>query len=318
MSILLIVLPGCGGGGGAETYYITGVVQDAQTGQPIDGAKIQLYQAPSKRVIAGLALLGEAITKDGGKYSMPIHISFVSAIFIFKVEPPPGSNYQPLEMQTNLGRHGFDINLIPNNLQPNIQILPPLPSGESYIAGKTYTFHCKITDKNTGQELSFKGVNWYVQGDVATIDSSGNFVAQSPATCIVGIIFSTGCEAYITIPIIAPPKAILCASGSRANELKTLLQSAGFNVNMQNSVPTNMGDAKVLVIDESATLSTNDATKVGKILDNGGNIVLIGDAPVVIATGNHLPPWEQVGYNPTDISTISSWFGAKQMSLCRD
>ncbi|MGC9003146.1 MAG: hypothetical protein ACP5KZ_00355, partial [bacterium] len=60
---------------GQKHYYITGVLQDAQTGQPIDGAKIQLYQAPSKRVIAGALLLGEAITKDGGKYSIPIHTS---------------------------------------------------------------------------------------------------------------------------------------------------------------------------------------------------------------------------------------------------
>ncbi|MGB9797369.1 MAG: hypothetical protein ACPLSK_02000, partial [bacterium] len=185
VSILLVVLPGCGGGGGAETYYITGVVQDAQTGQPIDGAKIQLYQAPSKRVIAGALLLGEAITKDGGKYSIPIHTSLVSAVFIFKVEPPSGSNYQPLEMETNIDpkkKKDIPIGLIPNTLLLDIQIIPPLPPGESYIAGQTYTFHYKITNKNTGQELSFKGVNWYVQGDVATIDSSGNFVAQSPAT----------------------------------------------------------------------------------------------------------------------------------------
>ena len=133
------------------------------------------------------------------------------------------------------------------------------------------------------------GVNWYAKGDLATIDSKGNFIAKSPDTVIIGIILGQN-KWETSIPIIAPPIALLTASGPRASEIKQTLLNAGFNVQISSTIPTNIGQARVLVIDESASLSTADASKMQNILNKGGNVVLIGDAPAILATGNPLPP----------------------------
>jgi len=158
-------------------------------------------------------------------------------------------------------------------------------------------------------------VNWYAHGDLATIDSKGNFIAKSPDTVIIGIILGQN-KWETSIPIIAPPIALLTASGPRASEIKQTLLNAGFNVQISSTIPTNIGQARVLVIDESASLSTADASKMQNILNKGGNVVLIGDAPAILATGNPLPPNnpDHQNWTPTDVSSVSSWFfGVKKM-----
>lgn len=320
---LTTFLPGCGGGGGTVTRIVSGVLTDAVTGQPIDGATVELYQAPAKgrnnsRVMAGAMLLGKDTTHDGGKYSIPIHISGM-LVAIFSVQPPPGTDYEPLEMETNIDASQnicLDVVIIAESNKPSgLEIIPPLPPGESYIAGQTYHFGYKAYNQN-GQEIQLNGVNWYAKGGLARINSQGEFIASSPATCIIGIILSSDCKTEISIPIIAPPQAILVGS-SASNPLRDLLRSAGFNVLMQSTVPTNIGGAKVLVIDDTANLTTADASKVENILNKGGNVVLIGDAPAMLATGHPLPPNnpDNQNWTPTDISTISSWFGGATKML---
>jgi hypothetical protein len=178
-----------------------------------------------------------------------------------------------------------------------------------------YTFSYIVYDQNNNPMELKGGVNWYAKGDLATIDSKGNFIAKSPDTVIIGIILGDK-KWEKQISVIAPPLAILCAQNPRASEIKGILSLAGFNVQVSPSVPTNIGDARVLVIDESASLTTADASKVQNILNKGGNVVLIGDAPAILATGNPLPPNnpEHQNWTPTDISSISSWFfGVKKM-----
>ncbi|MBC7326793.1 hypothetical protein H5T87_01590 [bacterium] len=322
---LTVFLPGCGGGGGgggAVTRVVSGVLTDAVTGQPIDGAVVELYQAPKNagRVIAGAILLGQDTTHDGGKYSIPIHISGMLGA-IFAVQPPPGTDYQPLEFETNLdASHDVDLNLVlilASNKPSKLEIIPPLPPGESYIGGEVYKCGYKAYDQS-GQEMSLKGGNWYAKGDFVTINSQGEFIGHPNelTTIVIGLILSSDCKAEISLPII-PPDAILCATGSAANELKSLLSSADFTVQVQSAVPSNIGNAKVLVIDDSANLSTNDNSIIQNILNRGGNIVLIGDAPAIIATGNPLPPKnpDNQNWTPTDISPISSWFGGATKML---
>jgi hypothetical protein len=319
LAFVLLLLPGCGGGGGGTKCVVSGTVRDTFTGDPIAGATVKIYQAPKGRVIAGALLLGEGKTNDNGEYSIPISVSGVALVAIFSIEPP-GIEYTPLEMQMNLDvmqKISLDAYLIKkDDLQRinRIDIKPPLAGGESYIAGMKYTFSYIAYDQNNNP-MELAGVNWYAQGDLATIDSKGNFIAKSPGTVIIGIILGQN-KWETSIPIIAPPIALLTASGPRASEIKQTLLNAGFNVQISSTIPTNIGQARVLVIDESASLSTNDASKVQNILNKGGNVVLMGDAPAILATGNPLPPNnpDQQNWTPTDISSISSWFfGVKKM-----
>jgi hypothetical protein len=288
------------------------------SGNPIEGATVKIYQAPKGRVIAGALLLGEDKTKSDGSYRIPISISGV-LLLILSVEPP-SQDYTPLEMEMNLDvmqKISLDAYLIKkDDLQRinRIEIKPPLAEGESYIAGMKYTFSYIAYDQNN-KPMELAGVNWYAQGDLATIDSKGNFIAKSPDTVIIGIILGQN-KWETSIPIIAPPIALLTASGPRASEIKQTLLNAGFNVQISSTIPTNIGQAKVLVIDESASLTTADASKVQNIFNKGGNVVLIGDAPAILATGNPLPPNnpDHQNWTPTDVSSISSWFfGVKKM-----
>jgi hypothetical protein len=317
LALVLFLLSGCGGGGGTQ-YFVSGKVVDAISGNPIEGATIKIYQAPKGRVIAGALLLGEDKTKSDGSYSIPISISGV-LLLILSVEPP-SQDYTPLEMEMNLDvmqKISLDAYLIKkDDLQRinRIEIKPPLAEGESYVAGMKYTFSYIAYDQNNNP-MELAGVNWYAHGDLATIDSKGNFIAKSPDTVIIGIILGQN-KWETSIPIIAPPIALLTASGPRAIEIKQTLLNAGFNVQISSTIPTNIGQARVLVIDESATLSTADASKVQNIFKKGGNVVLIGDAPAILATGNPLPPNnpDHQNWTPTDVSSISSWFfGVKKM-----
>ncbi len=306
--LLSTLLPGCGGGGGAVTRIVSGVLRDAVTGQPIDGATVKLYQV-TKGGSRLLIFLGQDTTKNGGKYGIPIGLSVIF-VGLLAVEPPEGSDYEPVEIQTNLDASqdiDLDVVIIAKPHKPTTLTIIP-PEGP-YIAGQTYQFGYEARDQS-GQIIPLKGINWYAQGDLATIDSQGNFIARSSDTCIIGLILSKDCETHISIPIIAPPQLILVGS-SASQPLRALLESAGFNVQMQSTVPTNIGDAKALVIDDTAKLTTSDAGKVENILNKGGNIVLIGDAPAMLATGKPLPPNNPYNQNwtPTDISPIGGWFG---------
>jgi hypothetical protein len=319
LSVLILVqLSGCGGGGRAQ-YFVSGKVMDALSGNPIAGATVKIYQASKGRVTAGALLLGEGKTESDGSYKIPISVSGVLWL-ILSVEPP-SQDYTRLEMEMNLDvmqKISLDAYLIKKDdlgRISRIEIKPPLAEGESYIAGQSYTFGYTAFDQNN-KPMKLAGVNWYAKGDIATIDSKGNFVARHPdPNIIIGIIL--GNKTWeMKISVIAPPPAILCAKNARANEIKGILSSEGFNVQVSQSVPTDIGQAKVLVIDESATLSTADANKVENILKRGGNVVLIGDAPAILATGKPLPPNnpEHQNWTPTDVSSISSWFfGVKRM-----
>ena len=100
------------------------------------------------------------------------------------------------------------------------------------------------------------------------------------------------------------PTAILVGS-SQSNPLRDLLMSNGFRVTMQDTVPTDIGTADVLIIDDTLSLSTSDAPKVEQLLNAGKSVVLIGHAPAMLATGERLP----TNGNTVDVSSISSWFG---------
>ncbi|WP_456331036.1 hypothetical protein [Fervidibacter sacchari] len=99
------------------------------------------------------------------------------------------------------------------------------------------------------------------------------------------------------------PIAIVVGS-SQSAPLRDLLISNGFRVTLQENVPTDIGEADVLVIDDTLSLSTSDAPKVEQLVNAGKSVVLIGHAPAMLATGNRLPTDRRV-----DISSISSWFG---------
>ncbi len=99
------------------------------------------------------------------------------------------------------------------------------------------------------------------------------------------------------------PIAIVVGS-SQSAPLRDLLISNGFRVTIQENVPTDIGEADVLVIDDTLSLSTSDAPKVEQLVNAGKSVVLIGHAPAMLATGNRLPTDRWV-----DISSISSWFG---------
>jgi len=72
LAFALLLLSGCGGGGGAQ-YFVSGKVMDALSGNPIEGATVKIYQAPKGRVTAGALLLGEGKPKETGviRYQYP-------------------------------------------------------------------------------------------------------------------------------------------------------------------------------------------------------------------------------------------------------
>jgi hypothetical protein len=96
----------------------------------------------------------------------------------------------------------------------------------------------------------------------------------------------------------------IVVGSSQSIPLRELLISNGFRVTLQDTMPTDIGDADVLIIDDTLPLSTSDAPKVEQLLNAGKSVVLIGHAPAMLATGNRLPTNAKV-----DISSISSWFG---------
>jgi hypothetical protein len=97
----------------------------------------------------------------------------------------------------------------------------------------------------------------------------------------------------------------IVVGSSQSPSLRDLLITNGFRVTLQDTVPTDIGDADVLIIDDTLPLSTSDAPKVEQLLNAGKSVVLIGHAPAMLATGNRLP----TNGNEVDISSISSWFG---------
>jgi hypothetical protein len=100
------------------------------------------------------------------------------------------------------------------------------------------------------------------------------------------------------------PTAVLVGS-SQSNPLRDLLVSNGFRVTMQDTVPTDIGTADVLVIDDTLSLSPSDASRVEQVFNSGKGIVLIGHAPAMLATGARLPE----DGRDVDVSSISGWFG---------
>ncbi len=105
------------------------------------------------------------------------------------------------------------------------------------------------------------------------------------------------------------PKAIVVGT-SASEPLKNLLIDNGFTTTRIPNIPSDMGDADVLVVDETVDLNTSDAPIIERFLNNGRNIVLIGEVPAMLARGQRL-----TGRDWVDISPISGWFfGASKIA----
>lgn len=106
-----------------------------------------------------------------------------------------------------------------------------------------------------------------------------------------------------TFTFAIAPTAIVVGS-SQSVPLRDLLANNGFQATLQNYIPTDIGDADVLVIDDTLSLTTSDALKVEQLFNEGKSIVLVGHAPAMLATGARLPE----NGNTVDVSSISGWF----------
>lgn len=268
-------------------------------------------------------------TLDTSGWSKPDYISGETASFTPKSALPAGT-YQWLAYAYD-GRNwseGSSVRtFIVNNPPTNLKMIAP---DDNEGVSKTPTFKVSSTDID-GDRLRYK----------LEILKDGNVIRTYDGTVSQNgwdqIDYASGETAVLTIPdplsigtyqwrfraydgrswsnysstrtFVISPLAIVVGSTSGSAVLIEILRSNGYDVSVRSDIPTDMGDADVLVIDEVASLNTSDASKVEKLFNEGRNIVLVGQAPVKIATGYTLGDNKKA-----DISTISNWFGgATQM-----
>jgi len=236
--------------------------------------------------------------------------------YTLRVELPDGS-YQAVEIVLRVtGNVNLNVRLVSRGIQvTRVEIVAPPGDGPngSYLTGKSYPFRAKAFDLN-GNELSGLLPNWSIEGGVGTISSDGVFTATSPGTGrIVATFTETKFDAEnITVSQPPSPNAVLLIGSSRSAPLRDVLLEAGFDVTMRPDVPATLDEFAVTIIDQTGDISQSDAAKVENALNTGKAVVLIGEAPALLATGQLLPATGQ----EVNISSISTWFaGATTMKL---
>jgi hypothetical protein len=263
-------------------------------------------------------------TQDTAGWSKPDYASGETATFI-PPSPLPAGDYQWLVYAYD-GRdwsEGSETRFFTvNNPPTNLNVIAP---NDNALVDKRPQFKISATDPD-GDRLRFK-IELLRNGSVVkvydqTVNSAGwdrtDYPSGAVATFTTDEPLSTGNYQWRfyafdgrtwsdPTPVrnfSVAPLAILVGSNQSA-PLQNLLISNGFRVSLQDTLPTNLGDADVLIIDDTLSLSTSDAFTVEQYLNEGKSVVLIGHAPAMLATGERLPTNGQ----RVDISAISAWFG---------
>jgi hypothetical protein len=90
-----------------------------------------------------------------------------------------------------------------------------------------------------------------------------------------------------------------------AEPLRSFLCDAGITVPpIRLTLPSDLGDANAIIVDDSANVSPSDTPTLEKFCEKGKGVVLVGHIPAKLATGNIVPENGEI-----DISSIASWFG---------
>jgi hypothetical protein len=144
----------------------------------------------------------------------------------------------------------------------------------------------------------------YASGEVATLTISDPLAIGTYQWRFYAYDGRSWSSASSLRTFVIPPTAIVTCNKQQSQPLIDLLIANGYNVDIRTDIPSDMGDADVLVIDETANIGTSDASKVQQLFDQGKNLVLIGQAPVKLALGQVLKPGETA-----DTTSIMGWFG---------
>jgi hypothetical protein len=110
MSLVVLALQGCGGGGGSDgpalpSTGVSGIVSDAVTGSPIAGVSIQVSKPGSATIISGT-------TNSGGSYTIPLP-NDNGYLIQFSKASYHGQAYDSIEVKGSLT--SLDVKLQPFN-----------------------------------------------------------------------------------------------------------------------------------------------------------------------------------------------------------
>jgi hypothetical protein len=189
IAVILALLNGCGGGGtsggtsggtGGGTTTISGKVVDASdTTKGVEGATVALYTPSKSRQSAPVA---STTTKKDGTFSL----TTTAGRYTLHVELK--GSYYALDLNiVASGTVSIEIRLVPTTIQKITRVEITGPDGPYYV-GNTYTFSAKAYGENN-EDLKLTP-NWYVEGDIGTINQDGEFKATKAGSGKIWAVFA--------------------------------------------------------------------------------------------------------------------------------
>jgi len=271
----LWLLGGCGGGGGPgpgpgpAVITIDGTVQDATTGDPLDGANVTLTTLTKARQTSEIP---PATTHDGGKFEFK---NVPAGHYNLVVDLDTQGKYQKIVIDiVATSSITLNIYLVPNELSVGAvlildengnEIKDPFP----LQAGQEYTFKAKVIDKSN-QDITnkFKNLTWVSTGNIGSISSESKLdyckfkAADTAGDGTLGVYLTEGVSCKIKITVTKPqgqPSSIqLTPEPQEIDPGQTSTITA--KVVDENGNPVSGAVVDFKVSDSGATLSLSSAT----------------------------------------------------------
>lgn len=189
IALMMIILPGCGGGGAPtgqppslptiEQGLIGRVVDASDPEKGISGAVVRLLTpAKLEAKYEYRQAMYETSTDNAGYFKF----ANVTGDYTLRIELPDGS-YEAIELaiKIEIGRvESVIVKLVPRAISQQagrvkIQVTAPAGDGPggSYLVGKEYQFTAQVLDEN--DNLTTLTPNWQVEGDIGSISPTGLF-----------------------------------------------------------------------------------------------------------------------------------------------
>jgi protocatechuate 3,4-dioxygenase beta subunit len=270
----LWLLGGCGGGGGPgpgpgpAVITIDGTVQDATTGDPLDGANVTLTTLTKARQTSEIP---STTTHDGGKFEFK---NVPAGHYNLVIDSGTQGKYQKIVIDiVATSNITLNIYLVPNELsvagvlildENGNEIKDPFP----LQADQEYTFKAKVVDKDKNDITNqFKNLTWVTTGNIGSISESKpdycKFKAADTAgDGTLGVYLTEGvsCKIKITVtkPQGQPSSIVLTADPQEIDPGQTSTITA--KVVDENGNPVSGAVVDFTAIDSGAALSPSSAT----------------------------------------------------------
>lgn len=172
------------------------------------------------------------------------------------------------------------------------------PSASTIDPDGTVQFSATVTGALNAQ------VVWSVEGGPShgVVTNNGLYTAPAQAGTYTVVATSAENDQVSAAATVTVRRRLYLAGGSDLSSLREFLYNQGFQVTLQRGLPSHFGDYDAVVVGESSGVQPADAAVISTALSQRQHVVLLGDVPVRLVTGQPL------AHERVDTTAISSWF----------